>query len=122
MKEYQIELDISEGNAGEFHIVGSYPDFAKEGVFAWMYGRLDKGQKFLYPDNHGQLCPWRVDSLTGMIRVLEFGGTLTWGYRGTPYEKAMIPDDMTSEFVRYPDPTASVVIIDTRTALTELNI
>ena len=121
MKEYQIELEIFEGNAGEFHTDGTYPDFAKEGVCAWMYGRLQVGQKFRYPDDMGQLCPWLSDSLTGMIRVLEHGGTLPWRYRGTPYEKAIDPDGVTTEFVRCPDPTASVVIKITRTALPEKN-
>jgi len=121
MNEYQIELEIFEGNPGEFHTDGTYPDFAKEGVCAWMYGRLQVGQKFRYPDDMGQLCPWLSDSLTGMIRVLEHGGTLPWRYRDTPYEKVIDPDGVTTEFVRCPDPTASVVIKITRTALPEEN-
>jgi hypothetical protein len=40
MRAYQIDLEIYEGNAGEFRTDGTYPDFAKEGICAWMYGCL----------------------------------------------------------------------------------
>ena len=117
MREYQIELEIFEGKGGEERADGSYPDFAREGICAWMYGRLQVGQKFRYPDDLGELCPWLVDSMTGMLRALENGGTLPWRYRGTPYEKVIDPDGVTTEFVRCPDPTAPVVIKITRIAL-----
>lgn len=117
MKDYTIELEIYEGNPCELRTDGTYPDFAREGICAWMYGRLKVGQKFSYPDDLGQLCPWQVDSMTGMLRVLEHGGTLGWKYSGTPYEKLIDPDGVTTEFVRCPDPTAPVVIKITRTAL-----
>ena len=120
MKDYVIELEIFEGNAGQLHTDGSYPDFAREGICAWMYGRLHQGQKFRYPDDLGQLCPWLVDSMTGMVRALENGGELLWRYRGTPYEKVIDPDGVTTEFVRCPDPTASGIVIKlTRTAQPE---
>ena len=119
MKDYTIELEIYEGNPGELRTDGTYPNFAREGICAWMYGRLKVGQKFNYPDDLGQLCPWLVDSMTGMLRVLEHGGILDWRYRGTPYEKLIDPDGVTTEFVRCPDPTAPVVIKITRTALEE---
>ncbi len=119
MRDYQIELEIFEGNPGAGREDGSYPDFAREGVCAWMYGRLKVGQKFRYPDDLGELCPWLIDSLSGMLRVLEHGGTLPWHYRGTRYEKVIDPDGVTTEFVRCPDPTAPVVIKVTRTALPE---
>ena len=122
MKEYQIELEIFEGNAGRFCTDGPHPDFAKEGVCAWMYGSYQVGQTFRYPDDLGKLCPWLVDSMTGMLRALENGGTLPWRYRGTPYEKVIDPDGITTEFVRCPDPTVPVVIKITRTALPEENI
>jgi uncharacterized repeat protein (TIGR04076 family) len=60
--------------------------------------------------------------MTGMLRALENGGTLPWRYRGTPYEKVIDPDGITTEFVRCPDPTVPVVIKITRTALPEENI
>jgi len=118
MNDYSIELEIYEGNGGELRNDGTYPDFAKEGICAWMYGRLQVGQKFRYPEDLGELCPWLVDSMTGMIRALENGGVLTWKYKGTPYEKAIDPDGLTTEFVRCPDPTASGIVIKlSRTAL-----
>jgi hypothetical protein len=53
-----------------------------------------------------------------ILRALENGGTLPWKYRGTPYEKAIDPDEVTTEFARCPDPTASGIVIKiTRTAL-----
>ena len=117
MKEYSIEIEIFEGNAGVLQPEGTWPDFAREGICAWMYGRLKVGQKFRYPDDLGQMCPWLVDSMTGMIRALENGGTLPWRYKGTPYEKVIDPEGVTTEFVRCPDPAAPVVVKITRTAL-----
>lgn len=125
MRDYQIEFEIYEGNGGELRADGSYPDFAKEGICAWMhFAGGDKsyqvGQKFRYPDDLGLLCPWLVDSLTGMIRVLEHGGTLYWKYKGTPYEKLIDAEGVTTEYIRCPDPTASGIVIKvTRTALPE---
>jgi hypothetical protein len=52
--------------------------------------------------------------------VLEHGGTLSWKYRDTRYEKVIDPDGVTTEYVRCPDPTASGIVIKiTRTALLE---
>jgi uncharacterized repeat protein (TIGR04076 family) len=118
MKNYRIELEIYEGNGGQFRTDGTYPDFAREGICAWMYGRLNVGQKFRYPEDLGEMCPWLLDSLTGMIRALENGGELRWKYRGTPYEKVIDLEGVTTEFVRCPDPTASGIVVKiTRTAL-----
>ena len=111
MKEYTIELEIFEGNPGQMRTDGTYPDFAKEGICAWMYGRLKVGQKFHYPEDLGELCPWLVDSMTGMLRALENGGELHWKYRGTPYEKVSNVDGVTTEYVRCPDPTKSGIVI-----------
>ena len=111
MKEYSIELEIYEGNPGILRTDGTYPDFAREGICAWMYSRLEVGQKFSYPDELGELCPWLVDSLTGMLRALENGGELPWRYRGTPYEKVINVDGVTTEFVRCPDPTESGIVV-----------
>ncbi len=120
MKDYVIELEIYEGNGGQLRTDGTHPDFANEGICAWMYGRLQVGQKFRYPEDLGELCPWLVDSMTGMIRALENDGTLSWKYQGTPYEKVIDPDGVTTEFVRCPDPTASGIVIKvTRTVLPE---
>ena len=125
MKNYDIELEIFEGNGGQRRAGGTRPDFAKEGICAWMYRgdgetSYQLGQTFRYPEDLGKLCPWLVDSLSGVIRALEYGGTLPWRYVGTPYEKALDPDGVTTEFVRCLDPTASGIVIRvTRTALPE---
>ena len=120
MRDYQIELEIYEGTGGPVRTDGTFPNFAAEGICAWMYGRLQPGQKFRYPEDLGELCPWLADSLTGMIRALENGGTLPWKYKDTPYEKVIDPDGVTTEYVRCPDPTASGIVIKiTRTALPE---
>jgi uncharacterized repeat protein (TIGR04076 family) len=120
MREYKIELEIFEGKGGQLREDGSRPDIAQEGICAWMYGSYQVGQKFSYPDDLGDLCPWLVDSLTGVIRALEYGGTLLWKYQGTPYEKVIDPEGVTTEFVRCLDPTDSGIVIKvTRTALPE---
>jgi uncharacterized repeat protein (TIGR04076 family) len=115
MAEYEIELEIFEGKGAT--ITGPpFPDLAKEGICAWMLGdenHLEKhvGQTFRYPQELGKLCPWMMDSLTGFIRALQNGGTLPWRYRGTPYEKEIDPDGVTTEYVRCPDPTASGIVM-----------
>jgi len=125
MRRYSIELEIFEGRGGELRTDGTHPDLLKEGICAWMYGgngekSYQVGQRFRYPDDLGILCPWLVDSLTGIIRALEHGGTLPWRYRDTPYEKEIDPDGVTTEFVRCLDPSASGIVIKViRTALPE---
>lgn len=118
MTDYIIEFEIFEGQGGEFRPYGERPDFAKEGICAWMYGSFEVGQKFRYPEDLGEMCPWLVDSLTGVVRALEFGGTLPWKYQGTPYEKQIDPGGVTTEFVRCLDPTESGIVLKvTRTAI-----
>lgn len=120
MKEYSFEIEIVEGNAGELRTDGTCPDFAKEGVCAWMYGSYQIGQKFRFPDDLGQICPWLLDSMTGMLRALRQGGLLPWEYKDTPYEKVIDPEEVTTEFVRCPDPTASGIVVKiTRTTIPE---
>lgn len=76
------------------------------------------GQRFKYPADAGKICQWLLASMDGFIKVLRFGGTLPWDYAGTPYEKVIDPDGITTEFVRCPDPTASgIVVIVIRTAI-----
>lgn len=111
MTEYKIEFEIYEGNPGQVRHDGTIPDFAREGICAWMYGSYQVGQKFRYPEDLGKLCPWLVDSLTGMLRVIEHGGSLSWKYKGTPYEKVIDPEGVTTEFIRCPDPTASGIVL-----------
>ena len=74
------------------------------------------GDKFAYPADRGKMCPWLLDSMNGAIRVLEYGGTMSWMYVGTPYQKVIDPEGVTTEFIRCPDPTdAGVVAKITRT-------
>ena len=124
MREYEITLEIFEGKGAT--ITGPpYPNLVEEGLCAWMLGDEHEPEKrvgdtFRYPDDMGKLCPWLADSLTGFLRALENGGTLPWRYAGTPYEKELDPDGVTTEYVRCPDPTASGIVMKiTRTALPE---
>ena len=67
------------------------------------------GQRLAYPEEKGKICPWLMDAMGGAIRVLEFGGTLPWLYQGTPYQKVIDPNGLTTEFIRCPDPSRVVV-------------
>jgi hypothetical protein len=55
--------------------------------------------EFHYPEDLGKLFPWLVDSLTGVIRVLEYGNILSWKYAETSYQKVIDPSGVTTEFV-----------------------
>jgi uncharacterized repeat protein (TIGR04076 family) len=68
------------------------------------------GDRFTYPADRGKMCEWLLDSMNGAMRVLEYGGTMPWLYEGTPYQKVIDPDGVTTEFIRCPDPTASGVV------------
>ena len=89
MKRYKIEIEIFE---------------AKERAC----GRHRQGQIFQYPDDIDKICPWFLSSMHDFIRILEFGGTLGWTYRDSPYEKIINKDGITTEFVRCPDPVANL--------------
>ncbi len=96
---YDIRIKIVEGSQCDHHQLG---------------------QSFQYPDDIGNICPWLLDSIQAMVRVLLFGGTLPWTYTGTSYEKVIDAGDTTTEFVRCPDPTdAGVVAKITRRRLKE---
>ena len=86
-REFDFEIEIVEGKCGPHQA----------------------GQKFKYPDEKGKICEWLMDSMNGAIRVLEYGGTLPWLYEGTPYQKVIDKDGLTTEFIRCPDPTRVVV-------------
>jgi len=75
MRGYAIELEIFEGNGGQLRADGTHPTWQRK---AFVPGCMEfsSGQKFRYPEELGRVCPWLVDSLTGMMRVLENGGTL----------------------------------------------
>jgi len=98
-KRYRIELEIYEAR----------PD-------SWCH---KKGDKFLYPQDWGRICPWLRGSLNDVVRILEYGVTLPWKYENTPYEKVIDPNGVTTEYIRCPDPTANLVVKITRTLVTE---
>lgn len=76
-----------------------------------------KGDKFEYPADMGKICPWLMSSMHDFLRLLQHGVTLPWKYEGTPYEKVIDPDGITTEYVRCPDPTADLVVKITRTRI-----
>ena len=69
------------------------------------------GNKFKYPNQIGKLCTWLFESASHMIKILQHDGRLGWSYKGTPYEKIINKDGVTTEFVRCPDPTTSGVVL-----------
>ncbi len=119
MSNYQIEIEIYEGKGGQLRKRGNrviYPDVVKEGICAWMYRgdgeqSYQAGHVFAYPEDAEKLCPWLLDGLSGFIAALQAGETLGWRYEGTPYEKVIDPDGVTTEFVRCADPTASGIVV-----------
>jgi uncharacterized repeat protein (TIGR04076 family) len=76
-----------------------------------------KGDKFEYPAEMSKLCPWLLASMHDFIRLLENDVTLGWKYEGTPYEKVLNENGITTEYVRCPDPTGDLVAKITRTEL-----
>lgn len=94
-KKYKLEIEIYEAR----------PD-------TWCH---KKGDKFAYPEDLGKICPWLRGSLNDFIVALAHGATLSWKYEGTPYEKVIDPDGVTTEYVRCPDPTSALVAKITRT-------
>jgi len=96
-RRYRLEMEIMECKAGRC-------------------AAHKLGDKFVYPADRGRMCPWLLDSMNSVVRVLEYGGTMPWLYEGTPYKKVIDPDGVTTEFIRCPDPTdAGVVVKITRT-------
>lgn len=87
---YDIQIEVVEGEQCAMHRVG---------------------QVFNYPDDVGKLCPWLLDSVNGMARVLLFGGVLPWKYAGTIYSKEANDSEVATEFVRCPDPTSQGVVV-----------
>lgn len=94
-RKYKIEIEIYE---------------ARED--SWCH---KKGDKFEYPKDWGKVCPWLRAAMIEPIRLLEWGVTLPWKYEGTPYEKVIDPDGVTTEYIRCPDPTANLVAKIVRT-------
>lgn len=69
------------------------------------------GQKLAYPQELGKVCPWLRDSMSGILRAMEWGVVFPWDYDGTPYKKVSDPKGVSTEFVRCPDPTANGVVV-----------
>jgi uncharacterized repeat protein (TIGR04076 family) len=120
VSRYGVEIEIYEGKGGQLHREGDriiYPEsIEREEICAWMYRgdgqhSYQVGQRFVYPGDAGRICPWLLSSMDGMIKALLYGGTLPWKYIGTPYEKVIDPNGITTEFVRCPDPTASGIVV-----------
>ena len=88
--KYDIEIEIFRGLHCDHHTLG---------------------EKFNYPDDIGCLCPWLLDSISTMIRVLQFGGSLPWGYEDSEFEKMIDNNGISTEFVRCPDPTDAGVVV-----------
>jgi len=90
-RRYRIDVEIVECKTGKC-------------------ARHQVGEKFALPADRGKMCEWLLDSMGGAVRVLQYGGTMPWLYEGTPYQKVIDPDGVTTEFIRCPDPTASGVV------------
>ena len=82
--DYTIRIEMIKGEGCEHHQVG---------------------QTYRYPEEIGGICPWFMDSINTVVRVLQFGGTLPWKYAGTEFEKRIDPEGETTEYIRCPDPT-----------------
>ena len=119
MADYRIDLEIYEGKGGKLRKDGDtivYPDVVKEGICAWMYRgdgeqSYQAGDRFPLPRDEALLCPWLRDSLPGIVEALRSGRTLGWRYTGTPYEKVIDPEGITTEYIRCVDPTASGIVV-----------
>ena len=70
------------------------------------------GKKYSDPEDKAKICSWLLDSANIMIPVLEYGGTLPWGYSGTSYENVIDPKGKTTEFVQCPDPTSAGLVLE----------
>jgi len=68
------------------------------------------GEKFSYPEDLGRICPWLRDSMSGILRAMEWGALFPWDYDGTPYKKVSDPNGVCTEFVRCPDPTVNGIV------------
>ena len=78
---------------------------------------VQKGAKYEYPRDKGKICHWLLGSMNEFLLLLQYGVNLNWKFEGTPYEKVIDPDGVTTEFVRCPDPVTKVVAKITRTRI-----
>ncbi len=74
------------------------------------------GEKFKWPKDMGNLCGWLVSALDPVVTSLSGGAIFPWKYEGTPYEKVIDLEGVTTEYIRCPDPSeAGIVVRITRT-------
>ncbi len=92
-KKYKIDIEIYESTRGYCY-----------------YGGHKKGQKLKYPRDWDGICPYLKGSLSVFIKYLANGETLPWTYAGTPYEKVINKNGITTEYVRCPDPSDKHVV------------
>ncbi len=92
-KKYKIDIEIYESTRGYCY-----------------FGGHVKGQKLEYPRDWDKICPYLKGSLSVFIEQLADGQTLSWTYAGTPYEKVINKDGITTEYVRCPDPSDKYVV------------
>lgn len=92
-KKYSIEIEIYESTRRYCKLGGHF-----------------KGQKLEYPKDWDRICPYLKGSLSVFIEQLADGQTLPWTYAGTPYEKVINQDGITTEYVRCPDPSEKYVV------------
>ena len=63
-----------------------------------------------------EVCHWLASALDPVCTTLSNGAILPWKYAGTPYEKVIDPEGVTTEYIRCPDPSeAGIVVKITRT-------
>lgn len=119
MADYKMEIEIFEGKGGQLCVEGEttvYPDVVKGGVCAWMFrGDWEQsyrvGDRFSLLEDEDKICPWLLDSLSGIVEKLSAGETLGWEYKDTPYDKVIDPEGITTEFIRCIDPTDSGIVV-----------
>jgi uncharacterized repeat protein (TIGR04076 family) len=74
------------------------------------------GEKFKYPQDMGKICGFLASAMDPILTSLNSGAIYTWKYAGTPYEKVIDPEGVTTEYIRCPDPSeAGIVVKITRT-------
>jgi hypothetical protein len=120
MNPYRIELEIFQGKGGELRRENDkivIPEtLEREGICTWMYlgdGKqsYEVGRRFRYPQDAGKLCPWMLGSMHSTLQTLWYGGALPWKYTGTPYEKEIDLEGVTTDFIRCTDPTAAGIVM-----------
>jgi uncharacterized repeat protein (TIGR04076 family) len=69
------------------------------------------GEKFAWPREMGGLCHWLGSALDPVATSLAAGAIYPWRYAGTPYEKVIDLEGVTTEYIRCPDPTDSGIVV-----------